>query len=377
MADDHTRRRLILGSAAALAAGGWSTAAVAKKPGTVSGQKSKPKADRRDALDDNAPDVVTYGRRDDVLRFAEDAAARHDLDPAWLRAALEQARFIPAVARLIMPAPVGVAKNWAAYRARFVEPVRIRGGIAFWRQHEAWLAKAEALHGVPPEVVVGIIGVESIYGRQMGNFRVVDSLATLAFDFPAGRRDRSDFFRGELEQWFVLCKREAVDPLAWRGSYAGAIGLPQFLPSSFNAHAVDFDGDGRIDLHTDPADAIGSVARYLAAFGWQRGVPARFDVVAPNDTSARAALLVPDIVPSFSASELAERGAVLGDAGRSHSGLLALVELQNGNAAPSHVAGTANFYAITRYNWSSYYALAVVELGEAVKREVAGTPALR
>ena len=194
-----------------------------------------------------------------------------------MRAALEQSRFVPNVARFIMPPPAGTAKNWAAYRARFVEPIRIRAGVAFWNANEKWLALAEELYGVPPEIVVGIVGVESIYGRQMGNFRIIDALATLAFDFPVGRKDRSDFFKDELESWFVLCKSEGVDPLAWKGSYAGAIGMAQFMPSSFNKYAVDLDGDGHVNLHESAADVIGSVAHYMAEFGWKRGLPVRFE----------------------------------------------------------------------------------------------------
>lgn len=327
-------------------------------------------------LDDAAPDVVTYGSRDDVLRFAADLAERRNLDAAWLRRALEQARFMPSVARYIMPPPAGTAKNWAAYRARFVEPIRIRAGVAFWRANEKWLAQAEEMYGVPAEIVVGIIGVETIYGRQMGDFRVIDALATLAFDFPAGRKSRSDFFKDELENWFVLCRSENIDPLLWRGSYAGAVGMAQFMPSSFNKYAVDFDGDGHVDLHTSAADAIGSVANYLAEFGWKRGLPTRYDVKAPTDSSERAALLGPDIVPTFSAADMVARGARLADAALAGDGLLALVELQNGAAAPTYVVGTTNFYAITRYNWSSYYALAVVELGEAVARAKGGSSRL-
>ena len=320
---------------------------------------------------DGAPDVVTYGRRDDVMQFGAELAERRGLDVEWVQAALQRARFVPNVAKFIMPPPAGTAKNWAAYRARFVEPIRVRAGLAFWRANQKWLTLAEELYGVPPEIVVGIVGVETIYGRQMGNFRVIDALATLAFDFPNGRKDRSPFFRDELENFFVLCRSEGVEPLQLKGSYAGAIGMPQFMPSSFNKYAVDLDGDGHVDLHSNAADVIGSVAHYLAEFGWQRGQPTRFDVAPPVDASERALLLGPDILPSFRAQEFAERGARLGDAALAHEGKLALVELQNGDAAPSYVAGTANFYAVTRYNWSSYYALAVIELGEAVAREVA------
>ena len=318
-------------------------------------------------IDDNAPDAVTYGTRDDVVRFADGVAERRGLDVDWVRRALAQARFIPSVTRYIMPPVAGTAKNWMAYRARFVEPIRIRAGLAFWRGNERWLVQAEEIYGVAPEIVVGIIGVETIFGRQMGDFRVIDALATLAFDFPSGRKDRSAFFRDELENWFVLCKSEGIDPLAWRGSYAGAIGMAQFMPSSFNRFAVDFDGDGHVDLHTNAADVIGSVANYLAEFGWKRGLVARFDVEPPADLESRALLLAPDIVPTFTAAEMVERGARLPDAALAAESLFALVELQNGDTAPTYVAGTSNFYALTRYNWSSYYAMAVLALGEAVR----------
>ena len=319
-----------------------------------------------DVQSDSAPDTVTYGMREDVMRYADEIAERRGLDAAWVRTALAQSRYVPSVARFIMPPPAGTAKNWAAYRSRFVEPTRIRAGVAFWRANGAWLERAHAQYGVPPEIVAGIVGVETIYGQQMGNFRVIDALATLAFDFPAGRKDRGPFFREELESYFVLCQTEGSDPLALRGSYAGAMGMPQFMPSSVNKYAVDMDGDGHIDLRGSAPDVIGSVAHYLAEFGWQRGLRTHYGVDAPVDASDRAALLGPDILPSFTAQEFAERGARLADAAEAGDQKLALVELQNGDAAPSYVAGTANFYAITRYNWSSYYAMAVIELGQAV-----------
>jgi membrane-bound lytic murein transglycosylase B len=308
-----------------------------------------------------------YGARDDVLRFADEVAARHaGLDRAWVREQLQRARQVERVRQLIMPPPSGTAKNWAAYRARFVERDRIAAGAAFWRDNARWLAQAEARWGVPAQVIVGVIGVETYYGRLTGGFRVIDALATLSFDFPSGRRDRTPFFRGELEQFLLWCARERCDVTQVLGSFAGAMGLAQFMPGSINRWAVDFDGDGHVNLATSAADAIGSVARYLHYFGWQRGAPTHFDVRAPDDAASRALLLGPDILPLFSADEFIARGATLTAEGRAHEGPLALVELQNGDAPPSHVAGTRNFWAVTRYNWSSYYAMAVIDLGAAV-----------
>lgn len=314
-------------------------------------------------------DAIPYAGRAEIERFSAEFAAREGFDETALRQVLAQARYQPAVARLIMPPPAGTAKNWAAYRSRFVEPKRIGAGLAFWRANEKWLDLAQERWGVPPSIVVGIVGVETIYGQQTGGFRVIDALATLAFDFPPGRRDRSEFFRDELEQFLLLCRRENVDPLQPRGSYAGAIGLPQFMPSSVLRYAIDFDEDGHIDLQSSAADVIGSVAHYLAQFGWQRDLPTHFEVAPPVDVHDRATLLVPDIVPSFTPQEFVDHGAQLPEAALNTDGKLALIELQNGEAAPSYVAGTSNFYAITRYNWSSYYAMAVIELGEAIRRQ--------
>ena len=315
---------------------------------------------------DDAP-APSYATRQDVRDFAADLASRRDLPADWVLVQLAEARKQSSSQRLMMPPPAGTAKNWAAYRDRFVEPQRIAAGMRFWQDNADALQRAEARYGVPAEIIVGIVGVETFYGRVTGNFRVLDALATLAFDFPSGRSDRSPFFRAELEEFLVLCRRTGVDPAQPKGSFAGAMGLPQFMPSSLNQWAVDFDGDGRIDLNDSPADVIGSVANYLAVHGWQRGMAATYAVAPPVDTRARATLLQPDILPSFTPEQMVELGAGLDEGARAHGGLLALVEVQNGSAAPSYVAGTQNFYAITRYNQSSYYALAVIALGEAVR----------
>ncbi len=309
----------------------------------------------------------TYGHQPAVQAFAAQAAAHEGLDAGWVEQHLAQARRQEAVRKLIMPPPAGTAKNWAAYRARFIEPQRITAGLAFWRSHQVWLDQAQARWGVPPGIVAAIVGVETFYGRVMGSFRVIDALATLSFDFPPGRKDRSEFFRSELRAFFVMCQREGSNPLAIQGSFAGAMGLPQFMPSSVNRFALDFDGDGHIDLQRSPADVVGSVAHFLAQAGWERDLPTHHAVRVPVDTSARATLLAPDIVPSFSAAQFAEHGALLDEAGRAHDGPLALIELQNGSLAPSYVAGTRNFYVVTRYNWSSYYAMAVIDLAQALQ----------
>jgi membrane-bound lytic murein transglycosylase B len=314
-----------------------------------------------------AAEASGYGTRADVVQWARDAAERRGLEHQWVLEQVSRARFVPAVTRLIMPPPAGTARDWRAYRARFVEPVRIRAGLAWWETHERWLARAEARWGVPAEVVAAIVGIETLYGRHMGDFRALDALATLAFDFPTGRRDRSGFFRDELERLLELSHREGRDPAGWRGSFAGALGLPQFMPSSVLRYGVDFDEDGRVDLIRSAADTIGSVAHYLAEFGWRRDLPPVFAVAPPVETADRAALLAPDILPTFTAAQFIERGARLADEARDVDSLLALVELQNGDAAPSYVAGTTNFYAITRYNWSSYYAMAVIDLAQTLR----------
>lgn len=308
-----------------------------------------------------------YGQREEVQQFAQELAQRHGWSAEATLTILAKARHTPRVAQLIMPPPVGTAKNWAAYRSRFIEPKRLKAGVAFWNTHEALLRRAERRYGVPASLIVGIIGVETYYGRHLGGFRVLDALATLSFDFPSGRSDRSAFFRSELEALLVWSRREGRDPQEVKGSYAGAIGWPQFMPSSILRHAVDFDGDGHINLERNLADVIGSVAHFLKAHGWTVGLPTHYPIEPPLDEAARAELLAPDIVPSFSAREMATRGAVLSERALDHEGPLALVLLENAGAAPTYVAGTSNFYVVTRYNWSSYYALAVIELGQEIQ----------
>jgi membrane-bound lytic murein transglycosylase B len=356
--------------AAASSAPRASTSAKGPAKGAIRKSKKASTAPR----DDGAPGSFVYGRRPDVVAFAGKTAEERGIDASWLEAQLARARYQPGVSKLIMPAPAGVSKNWKAYRARFLDPQRLRAGAAWWQAHAGELAEAEARFGVPPEIVVAIAGVETYWGRLTGHYRVLDALATLAFDFPPGRSDRSAFYRSELRAYLTWCALEERDADAVRGSYAGAIGWPQFMPSSILKYAIDFDGNGRVDLAEGGADVVGSIANFLATAGWRRGVPTHFDVLPPVDAAARATLLAPDIVPTFSADDMLALGAELPEAARAYPGPLALVLLENAGAPPTYVAGTSNFYVVTRYNWSSYYALAVIDLAAALRRERGSGP---
>ncbi|MCV0437952.1 MAG: lytic murein transglycosylase B [Hydrogenophaga sp.] len=318
--------------------------------------------------------AFNYAQSEAAMAFASDMAERRNLDPTWVRRQLGAAQRIPAVIRLMQPAPSGTPKNWAAYRARFIEPVRLRAGQRFWEDNREALARAEAEYGVPASLIVGVIGVESLYGRYTGNFRVIDALATLSFDFPGSHpraATRTEFFRSELEQFLSLAERTGTDPASYLGSYAGAMGWPQFMPSSWTKYAIDFDADDKVDLFNSQADVIGSVANYFKAFGWQPGLPTHYPVrFDPNQSPQDlATLLAPDILPSFSVETFNKKGVLIeSPLAPQHSGPLALVELQNASAPSTYIAGTQNFYVVTRYNWSSYYALAVIELGETVRQ---------
>ena len=315
----------------------------------------------------------SYAKRQDAAIWADKVAQEYQLDAKWIKSQLAQARYIPSIPKLILPPTQINKKNWAAYQARFIEPKRIEAGVQFWKQNQKTLQDAEEKFGVPAWLVVGIIGVETFYGQHTGNFRTLDALSTLTFDFPEEHpraKERQAFFSKELAHFLVLAYQEKMKPASIKGSYAGALGLPQFMPSSWAKFAIDFDGDKHIDLFTNKADVIGSVANYFKAFQWQAGMATHYPVQFDAAKLDMDALMAPDILPTFSVNSFLAKGAVLEGAALSHSGPLALIELLNGDAAPSYVAGTENFYAITRYNWSSYYAMAGIELGEAVAKEM-------
>ena len=316
---------------------------------------------------------TAFGSTPEVLQLADQLAHTHQLPNTWVRQQLSSAQFLRGVPKLVLPPPVSMPKNWRAYRERFVEPRRIQAGVAFWQAHRSALERAQATYGVPAEMVVGVLGVETFYGQHMGHYRVLDALATLALHFPAEHpraAERQAFFQSELGHFLVQMRQQPAGAAPIQGSFAGAMGWPQFMPSSWRQFAVDFDGDGRIDLLNSPVDAIGSVAHYFKAFGWQTGMPTHYPVRFDETRLDKPTLLAPDILPSFSVRNFQDKGAVLDDAAQQHPGPLALVELFNGDDAPSYVAGTENFYVVTRYNWSSYYALAVIELGQAVAERI-------
>ena len=318
-----------------------------------------------------------YGDNERTRALAKAIAHSHDLPEAWVLRQLRQAQRLPAVPKLVLPPAVPTAKNWQAYHDRFIEPRRIAAGQAFWNTHREALARAQSTYGVPAEMVVGILGVETFYGQHMGNYRVLDTLTTLTLDFPSAHpraSERQAFFQGELGHFLRWARQSGTAVTQVKGSFAGAMGWPQFMPSSLRRFAVDFDGDGQIDLRNSPVDAIGSVAHYFQAFGWQTGLPTHYAVRVDGAGVDMPTLLAPDILPTFNAERFQALGASLDDAGQRHPGLLALVELFNGDAPASYVAGTENFYVVTRYNWSSYYAMAVIALGQAIKERMASAP---
>lgn len=254
--------------------------------------------------------------------------------------------------------PAERVKQWKDYRPMFITDARIARGVDFWRQHEAALARAEQEYGVPAQIIVSIIGVETFFGRNTGNYRVMDALATLGFDYPP----RAPFFRKELREFLLLAREQQLDPLTLKGSYAGAMGLPQFMPSSFRAYAVDFDGDGHINIWTDPDDAIGSVASYFKRHGWVGGEQVVSRATASGEQVDQG--LSPGLDPVMSVGELQALGWASHDA--LPAGLPVTAFRLEGANGTEYWMGLNNFYAITRYNRSVMYAMAVYQLSESL-----------
>lgn len=297
-----------------------------------------------------------YGDHPAAQQFIADMA-KEGFDEGEVRTVLGAAERQESILKAISR-PAEKRLNWGEYRNIFLRDTRINQGVEFWNEYSDALQRAEETYGVPAQIIVAIIGVETRYGRNMGSYRVVDSLSTLGFDYPP----RGKFFQGQLKEYFYLLKEERVDPLSLKGSYAGAMGFGQFIPSSFRSFAVDFDGDGRKDIWTNPVDAIGSVANYFRAHGWKNGEPVRSNVVI--EQLAEEALINGDLKPELTLAQWSERGI------RTHKGLNAeskatLMRMET-DGAFQHWFGLHNFYVITRYNHSRLYAMAVYELSQAV-----------
>lgn len=303
--------------------------------------------------------LAGYAEREEVQTFITDMQTRHGLDGEYLSRLFAQTEPIPFVLKAIAPPADPRVKSWKNYRQRFIEPKRLKAGLAFWRTHQATLAKAEALMGVPAEFIVAIIGIETIYGKHLGRFDTFAALTTLAFDHPP----RADLFRRELEALLLLARDEQRSPTDYRGSYAGAIGLPQFLPSSIRAYAVDFDGSGQIDLTASPGDAIGSVAKFLKEHGWEPGGPVAVKVGAGETAQA---LIDEGIKPQRLPQDMVAFGVTLpADAPDAPA---ALIDLVTPDAATEYWLGYQNFFVITRYNRSSFYAMAVYQFAQALRQ---------
>ncbi len=298
-----------------------------------------------------------YSQRADVRAYIDELVAEHrfaaeELTELFSRAERKQS-ILDAIAR-----PAERVLKWHEYRDIFLKEPRISQGLAFWEEHEAVLAEAEKAYGVAPEYVVAILGVETRYGRVTGRFRVLDALSTLAFDYPP----RADFFRNELTEFLLLAREEGRNPLELTGSYAGAMGYGQFIPSSYRNFAVDFDGDGQRDIWSNPSDAVGSVANYFSRHGWRAGEP----VVLPVQVvgSAAAEVANESLKLTRTVAELESLGVAVAGLAPDQDAALFRMEGAEGD---EYWLGLNNFHVITRYNHSRLYALAVHQLGERIK----------
>jgi membrane-bound lytic murein transglycosylase B len=305
-----------------------------------------------------------YADRDDVRAFVEEMRVDHGFEARDVERWLAAAQFQPKVVEL-MTRPVVDPPKWFEYAPPFLAQGRIDAGLAFWSANAQALQRAESGSGVPAEIIVAIIGIETYYGRYTGSHRVIDALATLAFDYPR----RAPFFRGELKEFLLLAREQGFSPLSAKGSFAGAMGLPQFMPGSYRRYAVDFDNTGRADLFASADDAIGSVANYLARHDWQRGQPALLPAriaTDQQDTIARR------LDGGLSERRLAELWAADGVTAAAWPGAIGgepigLLLLEESRSDASYWIACHNFYVITRYNRSRLYATAVWQLAQALK----------
>jgi membrane-bound lytic murein transglycosylase B len=310
-----------------------------------------------------------YLERGDVQQLIDELVWQHGFERPRVERWIAAARYSPASERLMQPAPPFGQRSWLEYRERVLQDDRIAAGVGFMRRHAEACAQAGERFGVPPEIIAAIIGIETRFGRQTGSFRTIDVMATLAFDYPR----RAEFYRREFVEFMLMAREQGIDPLAVRGSYAGAIGLPQFMPRSIRRHAVDLDGDGRIDLTASPADAIGSVASFLVAHGWQRDMPILFEAEATEEV---VDALGRGIEARVSWHEAVEAG-VVADLPLLPDAQVIVIDLPYPTAAGIerlYRVGTVNFSAILHYNRSYFYATAVVEFAQAIADASAPKP---
>jgi len=296
-----------------------------------------------------------------IESFVRDIVDRHGLDRQWVQEIIAEAELKQSILDAISR-PAEKTRPWHEYRLLFINERRINDGVAFWQEHRDILERVADECGIPVGIIVAILGIETHYGTRAGSYRVIDSLSTLAFGYPP----RSDFFRGELEQFLLLSREHSIDPLEAVGSYAGAMGAAQFISSSYRKYAVDGSGDGRVDLWQDWRDVIASVANYLHAFGWQRDGPVA-DVLA-IDAETAVSFMSEKLELRHKVADLRRFNVELtGD--RDDDLPILLFELEN-KSGPEYWVGYNNFYVITRYNRSRMYAMAVRELGQAITARV-------
>ena len=296
---------------------------------------------------------ASYVGRQDVQSFIANMVQKHGFGEQQLTELLAEVKTRESVLEAISrPAE---SKPWREYRPIFITEERVKKGMDFWRQNAALLQRAEKEFGVPPEMIVAIIGVETFYGTRKGHHPVLDSLVTLGFEYPP----RSKFFLSELEHYFLLTREEGLDPRSLQGSYAGAMGIPQFISSSYRAYAVDFDGDGKRDLLNNPADAIGSVANYFKRHGWTAGemVVSRAKLADKAAIPQKVEMRPHTRVADFRRQGVTPREKIADDV------LATLIALE-GEQGPEYWLGLNNFYVITRYNRSPLYAMAVYQLSQ-------------
>ena len=324
----------------------------------------------------NAKPPKTSVNQPEIQAFILDLVKRDGFDQETLNKLFSQTTYLDSSVQLVTPPSSPALKNWQRYRARFIETNRINEGVRFWKNNTKVLSRAAAQFGIPEEIIVAIIGVETRYGQDKGRFRTIDTLFTLAFNYPQApnRLQREALFRQEIEDFLLWCRERGIDPKSVYGSYAGAIGIPQFMPSSLRRYGVDYDNDQRVDLRESNHDAIASIANFLSQHGWKTGQPIAWKV-APDALSQAIAQKNADGQAEFkkTLNDLSKVGLkiTLPITTKQVEGTtpIFIVDLPTPNQATEYWLGLQNFYVLTRYNRSFFYAMAVYELATAIKAQ--------